>query len=113
MLNVSELTVDIQGSRILRGISLNVRAGELVCLLGRNGAGKTTTFRTLMGYLRPISGHISWDGRDLASLSTWQIAQLGIGFSPEESEDMPTSRSRKTSNFQRGLVPLVGLPRNA
>ncbi|WP_382157241.1 ATP-binding cassette domain-containing protein [Hydrogenophaga sp. ANAO-22] len=86
MLNVSELTVDIQGSRILRGISLEVRAGELVCLLGRNGAGKTTTFRSLMGYLRPVSGRISWEDKDLARLSTWQIAQLGIGFSPEESE---------------------------
>lgn len=86
MLNVHALTVDIAGSRILRGIDLQVAPGELVCLLGRNGAGKTTTFRTLMGYLRPVSGSITYGAHDLASLKTWQIARLGLGFSPEESE---------------------------
>ncbi|AOY97647.1 MULTISPECIES: ABC transporter ATP-binding protein [Burkholderiaceae] len=86
MLNVVDLCVDIQGSRILRGVNLDVKPGELVCLLGRNGAGKTTTFRTLMGYLRPVSGHLRWHDQDLAELATWQIAQQGIGFSPEESE---------------------------
>jgi branched-chain amino acid transport system ATP-binding protein len=86
MLNVSNLKVDIEGSRILNGISLSVGAGELVCLVGRNGAGKTTTFRSIMGYRRARSGGISFEGEDLAALPTWQIAQRGIGFSPEESE---------------------------
>ena len=45
MLDLSNVKVDIQGSRILNGISLSVAAGELVCLVGRNGAGKTTTLR--------------------------------------------------------------------
>ncbi|HVR93048.1 MAG TPA: ATP-binding cassette domain-containing protein, partial [Casimicrobiaceae bacterium] len=48
MLALERLTVDIQNSRILRGISLKVAAGELICLVGRNGAGKTTTFRSIM-----------------------------------------------------------------
>jgi branched-chain amino acid transport system ATP-binding protein len=86
MLSLSNLKVDIEGSHILNGISLSVAAGELVCLVGRNGAGKTTTFRTIMGYRRPRSGGISFDGADLTKLPTWQIAQSGIGFSPEESE---------------------------
>jgi branched-chain amino acid transport system ATP-binding protein len=86
MLNLANLVVDIEGSRILDGISLSVAAGELVCLVGRNGAGKTTTFRSIMGYRRAVSGSISLDGEDLIRLPTWQIAQLGIGFSPEESE---------------------------
>jgi branched-chain amino acid transport system ATP-binding protein len=86
MLNVSNLKVDIEGSRILNGISLSVAAGELVCLVGRNGAGKTTTFRSVMGYRRPVSGSINFEGDDLVKLPTWQIAQRGIGFSPEESE---------------------------
>jgi branched-chain amino acid transport system ATP-binding protein len=86
MLSLSGLKVDIEGSRILNGISLSVAAGELVCLVGRNGAGKTTTFRTIMGYRRPLSGGIAFDGADLTILPTWQIAQSGIGFSPEESE---------------------------
>jgi branched-chain amino acid transport system ATP-binding protein len=56
MLSLSNLKVDIEGSRILNGISLSVGAGELVCLVGRNGAGKTTTFRSIMGYRRARAG---------------------------------------------------------
>ncbi len=63
MLSLSNLKVDIEGSRILNGISLNVAAGELVCLVGRNGAGKTTTFRSIMGYRRARSGGITFTGR--------------------------------------------------
>jgi branched-chain amino acid transport system ATP-binding protein len=86
MLNVADLKVDIQGSRILNGVSLEVAAGELCCLVGRNGAGKTTTFRTIMGYRRPASGAVAFQALDLTRLSTWRIAQAGIGFAPEESE---------------------------
>ena len=49
MLSLKDLVVDIDGSHILRGVSIEVAAGELVCLVGRNGAGKSTTFRTIMG----------------------------------------------------------------
>jgi len=86
MLELKNLTVDIQGSRILRGISLAVAAGELVCLVGRNGAGKSTTFRTIMGYRQPVSGSITFQGKEIAGLPTHRIAQQGVGFSPEESE---------------------------
>ncbi|MEO8740094.1 MAG: ATP-binding cassette domain-containing protein [Casimicrobiaceae bacterium] len=86
MLALDALTVDIQSSRILRGISLKVAAGELICLVGRNGAGKTTTFRTIMGFLQPVSGTIDFQGTALVGLATHRIAQLGIGYSPEESQ---------------------------
>ncbi len=86
MLAVRNLVVDIQGSRVLRNISLEVNGGELVCLVGRNGAGKTTTFRTLMGFRRPISGSIALDGIELVGLRPFQIARLGVGYAPEESE---------------------------
>lgn len=86
MLSLQNLAVEIQGSLILRGISLEVGAGELVCLVGRNGAGKTTTFRSIMGYLRPVSGSISFRDRSLIDLPTYKIAQLGVGYSPEESQ---------------------------
>lgn len=86
MLAIDRLTVDIQSSRILRGISLSVKAGELVCLVGRNGAGKTTTFRTIMGFNRPVSGSIDYGGASLVGQSTNRIAQRGIGYAPEESE---------------------------
>ena len=67
MLAVRDLAVDIQGSRVLRGVSFEVNAGELVCLVGRNGAGKTTTFRTIMGFRKPVAGSIEFDGRDICS----------------------------------------------
>ncbi|HXG04863.1 MAG TPA: ATP-binding cassette domain-containing protein [Candidatus Binatia bacterium] len=86
MLVVEGLTVDIQGSRILRDVSLEVRPGELACLVGRNGAGKTTALRTVMGYRRPAAGRVLFNGRDLVGLLTHAIAALGIGFAPEESE---------------------------
>jgi branched-chain amino acid transport system ATP-binding protein len=86
MLAVRDLIVDIDGSPILHSVSLDVGAGELVCLVGRNGAGKSTTFRTIMGQRRPVSGSITLDGRDLRGLRPFAIARLGVGFAPEESE---------------------------
>ncbi|OLC30874.1 MAG: ABC transporter ATP-binding protein [Candidatus Rokubacteria bacterium 13_1_40CM_4_69_5] len=86
MLAVQALTVDIRASRILDDVRLEVGERELVCLVGRNGAGKTTTLRTIMGYLRPVAGSITFRGRSLVGLRTHEIAALGVGFSPEESE---------------------------
>jgi branched-chain amino acid transport system ATP-binding protein len=86
MLSVKDLVVDIDGSHILRGVSIEVAAGELVCLVGRNGAGKSTTFRTIMGQRRPVSGAISLEGRSIVGLRPYAIARLGVGFAPEESE---------------------------
>ena len=86
MLAIENLTVDIQNSRILRGVSLEVAAGQLVCLVGRNGAGKTTLFRTLMGFLTPVSGAIHFQNQPLIGMATHRIAQAGIGYAPEESQ---------------------------
>ncbi len=86
MLAVHELIVDIEGSRVLRGVSIEVKEGELVCLVGRNGAGKTTAFRSIMGFRKAVSGSIIFQGRSLLSLRPFQIARMGIGFAPEESE---------------------------
>jgi len=86
MLAIDNLAVSIQGSLILRGISLRVGAGELVCLVGRNGAGKTTTFRTVMGYLKPVSGSIYFQDMALVGAATHRIAQAGVGYAPEESQ---------------------------
>jgi branched-chain amino acid transport system ATP-binding protein len=86
MLAVRDLCVDIQGSRILRGVTFEVNAGELVCLVGRNGAGKTTTLRTVMGFRKPSAGTVEFAGKSIAGLRPFEIARLGIGFAPEESE---------------------------
>ncbi len=86
MLTIDKLIVDIQSSRILSGISLEVAAGELVCLIGRNGAGKTTLFRTIMGFNSPVSGDMRFQGTSIVGMRTFRIAQLGVGYAPEESQ---------------------------
>src|SRR5262245_37993159 len=86
MLAVEDLVVDIEGSHILRRVSLRVRAGELVCLVGRNGAGKSTTFRTIIGARKAVSGVIRLEGQDIRGLAPFRTARLGVGFAPEESE---------------------------
>lgn len=71
-------------SQVLFGVSLEVGAGECVCLLGRNGVGKTTTMRSIMGLTPPRRGRVIWKGRDVAGRAPYQIADLGIGFVPED-----------------------------
>ena len=89
MLALEGVDVFIQASHILRGVSLAVDEGEVVCLVGRNGAGKTTTLRTILGYLHPRNGRISFLGQDITARPTHQIAQLGLGYAPEESGIFP------------------------
>jgi branched-chain amino acid transport system ATP-binding protein len=86
MLIANELIVDIEGSRVLRRVSFEVKEGELVCLVGRNGAGKTTAFRSIMGFHKIVSGSIVFRDSSLLGLRPFQIARMGIGFAPEESE---------------------------
>ena len=71
-------------SHILHGVSLEVRPGEVVGLLGRNGVGKSTTLKTIMGIVRPSRGRIVFDGRDIAGLPPYRLARVGIGYVPED-----------------------------
>jgi len=71
-------------SRVLFGISLEVSAGECVCLLGRNGVGKTTTMRSVMGLTPPSTGHVRFKSRDITGWSPYRVARAGIGFVPED-----------------------------
>ena len=71
-------------SHILHGVSLEVRAGEVVGLLGRNGVGKSTTLKTIMGLVHPSGGRIAFEGRDIAGREPYRLARLGIGYVPED-----------------------------
>jgi len=86
MLVISGVSIDIQGSPILRSVSIEVNKGELVALVGRNGAGKTTTFKSIMGFLKPRTGSISFDAQPISTWDPYQIARSGIAYSPEESD---------------------------
>ncbi len=90
MLEISNLHAYYEESHILKGITLQVKEGELTTLLGRNGAGKTTTMKSIMGLLIPKEGSISFDGKSIVGLKPHQIARLGIGFVPEDRRIFPS-----------------------
>jgi branched-chain amino acid transport system ATP-binding protein len=71
-------------SRVLFGVSMEVAAGECVCLLGRNGVGKSTTMRSIMGLTPPHTGRIVWKGRDITGWAPHRVVRAGIGFVPED-----------------------------
>ena len=89
MLRLDGVSVSIGPVTILRGVSLDVAAGEFAGLIGRNGAGKTTLLRTIMGLLRPAGGTLDFLDRDLAALPTHKRAALGIGYMPEDRRLVP------------------------
>jgi len=76
-------------SHVLQGISLSISEGEVVCLLGRNGVGKTTTLRSIMGLTPPRSGKIILRDVDIAGKYPFQIAQMGIGYMPDDRRIFP------------------------
>ena len=83
VLEVRDLHARYGKSHILHGVSLEVREGELVTLLGRNGAGKTTTIRALMGLNPQITGSVKMFGKDVFKWPGFRIAGLGVGYVPE------------------------------
>ena len=84
MLQVEALNAWYGRSHILQGLDLEVRRGELVCLVGRNGAGKTTTLRTIMGLAGRAEGAVTFEGKDVLRLPAHARNGLGIGYVPEE-----------------------------
>jgi branched-chain amino acid transport system ATP-binding protein len=84
MLEVRGLHAWYDESHIVRGIDLDVGAGEIVTLVGRNGAGKTTTLRTIMGMVPKRSGSVTFEGTPIGTWRSDRIAKRGIGFVPEE-----------------------------
>jgi lipopolysaccharide export system ATP-binding protein len=84
-LHIQDITKNIKKTKILHGISLEIKSGEIVGLLGPNGAGKTTTFYTVCGLVKPSSGNVYFDDKDITSLPLHQRALKGIGYLPQES----------------------------
>jgi branched-chain amino acid transport system ATP-binding protein len=89
MLKVEALDTAYGTSQVLFGMNFEVAAGEVVTLLGRNGMGKTTTVRTVMGLLAPRAGRIAFEGRPIANLPSFRIAQAGLGLVPEGRQVFP------------------------
>lgn len=83
LLAVEDLHVYYGNIAAVKGVSLHVKRGEIVTLIGSNGAGKSTTLRTISGLLRPKKGSLTYDGKNLAQLSGDKIVAAGICHSPE------------------------------
>ncbi|AEI82657.1 high-affinity branched-chain amino acid transport ATP-binding protein LivF (plasmid) [Cupriavidus necator N-1] len=90
MLEVNDIHTYYGNSHVLRGVSLQVKAGAVTSLLGRNGAGKTTTALSVMGYLKPRLGSITYAGRAIAGLPSYSISRMGVGFVPQERGIFPS-----------------------
>ena len=84
MLVVRDIHTAYGLSRVLFGVSIEVTAGECVCLLGRNGVGKSTTMRSIMGLTPPQQGRVLWRGADITGWAPYRVARAGIGFVPED-----------------------------
>lgn len=83
LLHIESLEVRFGAVRALKGVSMDVRQGEVVALVGANGAGKSTTLRTISGLSRPRSGSIAFAGNSISGRQPAQIVRLGIAHSPE------------------------------
>ena len=113
LLDVREIHTAYGLSRVLFGVSLQIGAGECVCLLGRNGVGKSTTMRSIIGLTPPQAGRVLWKGADITGWEPYRVARAGIGFVPEdrrifadltvwENLDVASRRSREPSREPGG-----------
>ena len=84
MLAIRDLVTGYGVGAVIHGVSIDVDAGEVVCLLGRNGAGKSTTLRSIMGLTPPRSGRVEFMGAEITRRQPFEIARLGIGYIPDD-----------------------------
>lgn len=108
LLKISGLQVAYGGIQAVKGIDLEVRAGELVCLIGANGAGKTTTLNCLGGLLKPSGGSIRYQDKDLLSVPAHDRVRLGLSLVPEGRGVF--SRLTITENLKMGAYARKLLP---
>ena len=84
MLKVDDIHTYYGDSYILQGVTLEVNAGEIVCLLGRNGAGKSTTLKSIMGYNHPRKGKVYFLDKNISRQSVYRNVRMGLGYVPED-----------------------------
>jgi len=101
LLEVEEVHTYYGKSHILDGVSLEVRTGEVVGLLGRNGVGKSTTLKAVAGLVHPSRGEVRFEGRPITRLPSHRVARLGIGYVPEDRRVFPLLTV--TENLRTGL----------
>lgn len=89
MLKVNNLKVNFGGIEAVKGISFEVKEGEIVTLIGSNGAGKSTTLRTISGIVKPVDGSIEFEGTDITKVNSSDIVKMGITLCPEGRRVFP------------------------
>ena len=89
MLTISNLEVSIGGSRILRGVNLEIPANAVTCLMGRNGTGKTTTLKSIVGLIKPGTGAVTLDGENFNGLNPETRSRKGLGYVPQGRDIFP------------------------
>lgn len=110
MLRIEQLQVSYGETQILRDVDLEVGPGQLVCLMGRNGVGKTTLLKSIMGLLRPRSGRVVFEDRDLTRAAPFVHARAGIGYVPQGREIFP--HLTVLENLQVGMLANPSHPRS-
>ncbi len=104
-IETQELVKEYDKRKVVKGVSLSVKAGEIVGLLGPNGAGKTTTFYMIVGLVAATSGKVFLDGKDITNLPMYKRARCGIGYLPQEA-----SIFRKLTVYENILAVAENLP---
>ena len=101
LLEVQDLNTFYGTSHVLQGISLNVSEGEVIALLGRNGMGKSTTLKSIMGLVKPKSGSVAFQGKDITGYPSYKTARIGLGYVPEDRRIFPNLSV--TDNLAMGI----------
>src|SRR5919109_3220735 len=106
MLSIESLTVAYGGLQALVDVSVDVGEGQFIAIVGPNGAGKTTLFKAISGIVRPLSGSVTFDGKDLLAVPPAERAHLGIAHVPEGRQVFKSLTVLE--NLEMGALPQRG-----
>lgn len=104
---IEGLRAGYDGSEVLKGVSLRLRRGEALLVLGRNGAGKTTLLKTIVGHLKPMGGRILLDGQDITGMLPHEIARRGVRYVPQDRGVFGRLTVEKNISLAKALSPKV------